>query len=44
MPGGFSGKRDEAGTVVIAGWQARELPCTEAPEAGRSWDELRGGG
>ncbi|MDP6409570.1 MAG: hypothetical protein QGI46_09345 [Planctomycetota bacterium] len=41
MPGGFSGKRDHAGTALITGWEARDLPCSRAPATGRSWEELR---
>ena len=41
MRGGYLGEQ-KGGTVTCEGWQPRGLPTSTEPEAGRSWDELKG--
>ena len=40
MRGGLSGEKDQAGNIVLAGWQASGLPVSTAAEPGRSYSEL----
>ena len=42
MDGGFSGRYDEAGELLVEGWAGRGLPVTTTPESGRTWSELGG--
>ncbi len=44
MSGGYSGMRVGGGQVLVEGWTARDLPCSQTPDAGRTWEELRANG
>jgi len=41
MDGGFHGRPDPSGAIVVAGWEARGLPTTIEADAGRSHSDLR---
>jgi rhodanese-related sulfurtransferase len=40
VDGGFGGRRDPSGTMLVEGWQSRGLPTSNATE-GVSYDDLR---
>jgi len=40
MDGGFSGRRDESGQVVVEGWQARGLPTEADAPVERTYPHL----
>jgi len=41
MDGGFSGRRDPGGSVLMEGWASRGFPTTAEPQAGRTYAELK---
>ena len=40
MEGGYHGKQDEAGNVLVTGWAGCALDTTTEPTPGRTWEEL----
>ena len=43
VAGGFHGAHHPAtGELLVAGWEARELPVSTTPAQGASWEDLRG--
>ena len=42
MDGGFGGRHDELGAVVVAGWAERGFPVSATPTEGRSYAALKG--
>ncbi len=42
MDGGFSGRRDLLGRLLVAGWEELHFPVDIDPLPGRSYAELRG--
>jgi rhodanese-related sulfurtransferase len=42
MDGGVDGRRDAMGQTVQEGWKGSGFECSETPEPGRTYRELRG--
>lgn len=40
MEGGYHGRTDQLGNVLLEGWEACGFETTSEPVAGRTWEEL----
>ena len=41
MSGGWEGEEDSLGRTTVEGWASRQLPSSNQPESGRSYNELK---